>query len=284
SAQSTSVALSLEYITYDTQQSISTTMFGGISSVIANIGANSFNANIDEADTTMLNNEKYVYSFTSSFTESAPAHNTVYEEGVYSLRLTLDPENGTIPSGTYAEVSGTNYCANGNYIYIPVLPNEEYTVNIVSPTSIADEVKWNVNIYNGGSYKSCENNLAYNATLTFSNEGLGLYVIDAKAQDYIVSLDETSADIIINHSNISALTVSVEEKNPQTGVYTEQPSLTKSVNLPGSGNAATVTFRTGAQPESGTTYKLTFTGLDSKGNSVVTDTCYLVVSFIETEA
>ena len=222
------------------------------------------------------------FDFNIAVSLSDDYNNTYIEEGAIVAVITLD-NNYAAANGYKGIKGGSVYPAVSDTVFIPLVEGNNY-FTIESPSYIEPNedgsVIWHVSVYFGGTEKAPENVLLLNTIVEFDNDETEDATLSVAASgDPVVSQSDTTKNIVIGYSNINSLGVTVETQNPTTGIYTSVPALSASITMTSSGATYPITIGTGNYAP-GTTLRLTFTGYDESQNAVVTDRCYLVVSWI----
>ena len=212
--------------------------------------------------------------------DSVPFVNTMYENGKYAVKLSIDGEK-KLPDGAYAVLDGVKYYSNKGVITLPAQSAGEITVQLYSalPLSLSalDDGKIGVKIKAAlTSAVSVAATLPAekSVTVAFKCVDVNSCAIDAELTEKVFESGRVSrVYITLKSQTITEVWLNVRKKNGD-GTYSEILK-NVSVPLPTVGDAVSVDLGEGFKLTSGETYELTFIGC-FKGLEVCRDVCYLV--------
>lgn len=208
--------------------------------------------------------------------DSMPFVNTMYENGKYAVKLSIDGEE-KLPDGAYAVLDGVKYYSNKGVITLPAQSAGEITVQLYSvlPLSLSalGEVKIKVALTSAVSVAATLP-AEKSVTVAFRCVDVNSCAIDAELTEKVFESGRVSqVDITLKSQTITEVLLNVRKKNGD-GTYSEILK-NVSVPLPTVGNALSVDLGEGFELSSGETYEFTFIGC-VEGLEVCRDVCYLV--------
>lgn len=208
--------------------------------------------------------------------DSVPFVNTMYENGKYAVKLSIDGEE-KLPDGAYAVLDGLKYYSNKGVITLPAQSAGEITVQLYSalPLSLSElgEVKIKVALTSAVSVAATLP-AEKSVTVAFRCADVNSCAIDAELTEKVFESGRVSqVDITLKSQTITEVLLNVRKKNGD-GTYSEILR-NVSVPLPTVGDAVSVDLGNGFELTSGETYELTFIGC-FEGLEVCRDVCYLV--------
>ena len=208
--------------------------------------------------------------------DSVPFVNTMYENGKYAVKLSIDGEE-KLPDGAYAVLDGVKYYSNKGVITLPAQSAGEITVQLYSalPLSLSKlgEAKIKVALTSAVSVAATLP-AEKSVTVAFRCVDVNSCAIDAELTEKVFESGRVSrVDITLKSQTITEVLLNVRKKNGD-GTYSEILK-NVSVPLPTVGDAVSVALGNGFKLTSGETYELTFIGC-FKGLEVCRDVCYLV--------
>ena len=208
--------------------------------------------------------------------DSVPFVNTMYENGKYAVKLSIDGEE-KLPDGAYAVLDGVKYYSNKGVITLPAQSAGEITVQLYSalPLSLSKlgEAKIKVALTSAVSVAATLP-AEKSVTVAFKCVDVNSCAIDAELTEKVFESGRVSrVDITLKSQTITEVWLNVRKKNGD-GTYSEIPK-NVSVPLPTVGDAVSVDLGEGFELTSGETYELTFIGCFN-GLEVCRDVCYLV--------
>lgn len=208
--------------------------------------------------------------------DSVPFVNTMYENGKYAVKLSIDGEE-KLPDGAYAVLDGVKYYSNKGVITLPAQSAGEITVQLYSalPLSLSElgEVKIKVALTSAVSVAATLP-AEKSVTVAFRCADVNSCAIDAELTEKVFESGRVSqVDITLKSQTITEVLLNVRKKNGD-GTYSEILR-NVSVPLPTVGDAVSVDLGNGFELTSGETYELTFIGC-FEGLEVCRDVCYLV--------
>ena len=208
--------------------------------------------------------------------DSVPFVNTMYENGKYAVKLSIDGEE-KLPDGAYAVLDGVKYYSNKGVITLPAQSAGEITVQLYSalPLSLSKlgEAKIKVALTSAVSVAATLP-AEKSVTVAFKCVDVNSCAIDAELTEKVFESGRVSrVDITLKSQTITEVWLNVRKKNGD-GTYSEILK-NVSVHLPTVGDAVSVDLGNGFKLTSGETYELTFIGC-FKGLEVCRDVCYLV--------
>ena len=212
--------------------------------------------------------------------DSVPFVNTMYENGKYAVKLSIDGEK-KLPDGAYAVLDGVKYYSNKGVITLPAQSAGGITVQLYSalPLSLSalDDGKIGVKIKAAlTSAVSVAATLPAekSVTVAFKCVDVNSCAIDAELTEKVFESGRVSrVDITLKSQTITEVLLNVRKKNGD-GTYSEIPN-NVSIPLPTVGDVLSVDLGEGFELSSGETYEFTFIGC-VEGLEVCRDVCYLV--------
>lgn len=208
--------------------------------------------------------------------DSVPFVNTMYENGKYAVKLSIDGEE-KLPDGAYAVLDGVKYYSNKGVITLPAQSAGEITVQLYSalPLSLSKlgEAKIKVALTSAVSVAATLP-AEKSVTVAFKCVDVNSCAIDAELTEKVFESGRVSrVDITLKSQTITEVWLNVRKKNGD-GTYSEILK-NVSVPLPTVGDAVSVDLGEGFELTSGETYELTFIGCFN-GLEICRDVCYLV--------
>ena len=208
--------------------------------------------------------------------DSVPFVNTMYENGKYAVKLSIDGEE-KLPDGAYAVLDGVKYYSNKGVITLPAQSAGEITVQLYSALSLSlsklGEVKIKVALTSAVSVAATLP-AEKSVTVAFRCVDVNSCAIDAELTEKVFESGRVSqVDITLKSQTITEVLLNVRKKNGD-GTYSEILK-NVSVPLPTAGDAVSVDLGEGFELSSGETYEFTFIGC-VEGLEVCRDVCYLV--------
>lgn len=208
--------------------------------------------------------------------DSMPFVNTMYENGKYVVKLSIDGEE-KLPDGAYAVLDGVKYYSNKGVITLPAQSAGEITVQLYSalPLSLSalGEVKIKVALTSAVSVAATLP-AEKSVTVAFRCVDVNSCAIDAELTKKVFESGRISqVDITLKRQTITEVLLNVRKKNGD-GTYSEILKNVR-VTLPTVGDAVSVDLGNGFELTSGETYEFTFIGC-VEGLEVCRDVCYLV--------
>lgn len=212
--------------------------------------------------------------------DSEPFVNTTYDNGKYTVKLSIDGEN-KLPDGAYAVLDGVKYYSNKGVITLPAQSAGGITVQLYSalPLSLSalDDGKIGVKIKAAlTSAVSVAATLPAekSVTVAFRCVDVNSCAIDAELTEKVFESGRVSrVDITLKSQTITEVLLNVRKKNGD-GTYSEIPN-NVSIPLPTVGDVLSVDLGEGFELSSGETYEFTFIGC-VEGLEICRDVCYLV--------
>ncbi len=208
--------------------------------------------------------------------DSMPFVNTTYDNGKYSVKLSIDGEE-KLPDGAYAVLDGVKYYSNKGVITLPAQSAGEITVQIYSalPLSLSALGKVEIKVALTSAVSVAATLPAEKSvTVAFKCVDVNSCAIDAELTEKVFESGRVSqVDITLKSQTITVVLLNVRKKNGD-GTYSE---ILKNVSipLPTVGDALSVDLGNGFELSSGETYEFTFIGC-VEGLEVCRDVCYLV--------
>ena len=208
--------------------------------------------------------------------DSVPFVNTMYENGKYAVKLSIDGEE-KLPDGAYAVLDGVKYYSNKGVITLPAQSAGEITVQLYSalPLSLSKlcEAKIKVALTSAVSVAATLP-AEKSVTVAFKCVDVNSCAIDAELTEKVFESGRVSrVDITLKSQTITEVWLNVRKKNGD-GTYSEILK-NVSVPLPTVVDAVSVDLGNGFELTSRETYELTFIGC-VEGLEICRDVCYLV--------
>lgn len=216
------------------------------------------------------------FTFNVNVKDSMPFVNTMYENGKYNVKLSIDGEE-KLPDGAYAVLDGVKYYSNKGVITLPAQSAGEITVQLYSalPLSLSalGEAKIKVALTSAVSVAATLP-AEKSVTVAFKCVDVNSCAIDAELTEKVFESGRVSrVDITLKRQTITEVLLNVRKKNGD-GTYSVILK-NVSVTLPTVGDAVSVDLGEGFELSSGETYEFTFIGC-VEGLEVCRDVCYLV--------
>ena len=213
------------------------------------------------------------YSLNITVNRSTSIVNTVYEDDMYTIKLSLD---GGFPDGAYAVIGGIRYYGNNGCITVPSFASGEFTLDLYSPVPIAlTDGKATLTATLLPAVSSSMPGWGVKvATTVFDCIDVQACAIDADILDNIFTPGRVyQTDVTLRYAEIDSVLLTVSKKTGD-GIYSEMLG-NVSVSLPNNNNAVKVTLGNGFDVVSGETYVFSFVGYVD-GVPVCRDECCIV--------
>lgn len=203
--------------------------------------------------------------------------NTLYEDGIYLVKLTTE---GGFPDGTYASISGVKYFSNNGYILISPLECGNYQAIIYFPVPIELNLgKVNINASLLPVVTSVVENPRFQTTnVEFNCIDVSACAIDASIdQNALIEGHINSCLVSLKYQNIDSVKLTIKRKNSDGTITNIMENI--NVELPLDDSPVVIILDNGFDGLVGETYIFDFVGYINEAQAC-NDACVVVIGYI----